>query len=81
MKIYINDYRHSNLLEKFPDLKIEQEGDLSTIFEIAHNLFAAGLNIMILRNPSHNIGTKKNPVIQPESISIWVDNYKFQQRG
>ena len=56
------------------------DGTVDNAFQIARQLFDHGLAVMIKFIPERNIGTKKQPVISPESLIIWVDTKRFQQR-
>ena len=56
------------------------EGDDAKAIEIAGIIFAGGKNVMLKRNKSINKGTRKNPIMTEESITIFVDSERFQQR-
>lgn len=81
MKIQICDWRSSGpLLEgsahKHGDLI---EGNADDAFRIARELYDRGLNVMVKRQGGRNLGTRKTPNIQPESILVAVDTHRFQQ--
>lgn len=56
------------------------EGTVDDAFRIAREIYDTGLNVMVKHCGGGNVGTRKKPVIEPESILIGVDTQRFQQR-
>lgn len=81
MKIQVFDWKGGDTLKGSRWSHGETfEGTVAEAFATAQAIYESGLNVMVKRYPSRNIGTKKNPQFEPESILIGVDTHTFQQR-
>lgn len=82
MKIHIVDWCGEGIRgTRFEDENSRVvEGSHSDAFDIAKELFHSGKNVMILRVPESDTGTRKKPNIVPENDVTAVDTKRFQQR-
>ncbi len=81
MRIAVHDWSGGRLLEG-TEYRTGQvlEGTEDDVLRVAGELFRAGRNVMILRRPERNEGTRRTPRIVPPSVVIAVDDQSFQQR-
>lgn len=81
MKITIHDWSCSGLLQKSeysgPPVT---EGNIDDVFSLARKFFDEGFNVMLIKYPRRNIGTRKNPNWFEEEMVLGIDNKRFQSR-